>query len=227
MTSADAVDDGPIDTRQRLLDVAVTLISRYGFAGTSLQMIADELGITKAAIYYHFRTRDQLLVAVMEPMLRQIRQVVAMAESQRTPRTQMDAMVEGFAEVVANNRALAAVMVFDPSVHRVLQMQPDWGDLIVRQLALLMQLDSGASDSGASGVIKATALLTGLAGAATGAPLDMDERTLVEELSQIGRRIMGLRQPKRPSEAQRNGDSTAPKLPEAASGRWKDFLAEA
>ena len=47
----------------------MTLISRHGFAGTSLQMIADELGFTKAAIYYHFRTRDQLLIALMEPML--------------------------------------------------------------------------------------------------------------------------------------------------------------
>jgi len=101
-------------------------------------------------------------------------------------------------------------------------MQPDWGDLIMRQWALLMQLDTGAS-----GVVKATALFTGLAGAATGAPLDMDERELVEELSQIGRRVLGLRQPKRPNDAKNDGDSTAPKLPEAAAGRWKDFLAEA
>ena len=41
-------------------------------------------------------------------------------------------------------------MVFDPGVYRVPQLQPDWGDLIARQLALLMQLDSGAT-----GVIKA------------------------------------------------------------------------
>ena len=113
-------------------------------------------------------------------------------------------------------------MVFDPGVHRVLRLQPDWGDLIARQLALLMQLDSGAT-----GVIKATALLTGLAGAATGAPLDIDEHALIEELSEIGRQTMGLRQPRRQTDAQRNGDSTARKRPEPAPGRWKDFLAEA
>src|SRR5947208_2303164 len=147
MTSA-GVDgaDYPIDTRQRLLDVATVLISQNGFAGTSLQMIADELGFTKAAIYYHFRTRDQLLVAVMDPLLHQIRRVVDLAESQRTPRTQMSAMVEGFAGIVAKNRSLAAVMVFDPSVHRVLNIEPEWGDLIARQLSLLMQLDSGPTE---------------------------------------------------------------------------------
>ena len=73
MTSAEVEKAGnPADTRQRLLDVAIALISRHGFAGTSLQMIADELGFTKAAIYYHFRSRDQLLVALMEPILQQI-----------------------------------------------------------------------------------------------------------------------------------------------------------
>src|SRR6476620_3943967 len=114
----------PTDTRQRLLDVAMTLVSQNGFAGTSLQMIADELGFTKAAIYYHFRTRDQLLVALLEPILRQVRQNVEAAESQRTPRTQMDAMVQGYARLVARNRSLAAAAAFDPDAHRILQAQP-------------------------------------------------------------------------------------------------------
>jgi len=218
VTSATVGDaDNPTDTRQRLLEVAVALISQHGFAGTSLQMIADELGFTKAAIYYHFRTRDQLLIALMEPLLRQIRQVVETAESQHTLRTQMDAMVQGFAGVVAKNRSLAAVMVFDPSVHRVLQSQPEWGDLIARQLTLLMQLESGPT-----GIIKATAVFTGLAGAATGAPEDIDERSLIDELANLGRRMLGLRQPPRRSD----GHSRAPKRIEHAPGRWKDFLAE-
>src|SRR5581483_2151334 len=207
MTSVRAEEPGsPIDTRQRLLDVTATLISQHGFAGTSLQMIADELGFTKAAIYYHFRTREQLLVALMEPILQQIRDVVENAESQRTPRTQIDAMVQGFANVVAKNRSLAAVVVFDPSVHRVLQDQPDWGDLIGRQLALLTQLEAGTT-----GVIKATATLTGLAGAATGAPPDVDEQALIEQLCDIGRRIMGLRQARRQTDAKRDGRSAARK----------------
>jgi AcrR family transcriptional regulator len=221
MTAAEPDGAGTTDTRQRLLDVAMALISRHGFAGTSLQMIADELGFTKAAIYYHFRTRDQLLIAVMEPILHEIRRVVEFAESQRTPRMQMEAMVHGFSGVVAKHRSLAAVMVFDPGVHAVLQLQPDWGDLIARQLDLLMQLDSGAK-----GVIKATALLTGLAGAATGAPLDIDEERLVEELSEIGRRTMGLRQPPRPGNSAMRAADSRVRRPEPAPGRWRDFLTE-
>lgn len=216
MSSVEPADPGlPTDTRQRLIDVGMALVSRHGFGGTSLQMIADELGFTKAAIYYHFRTRDHLLIALMEPMLHDIRRFVELAEAQRTARTQADAMIVGFASVVAKNRALAAVMVFDPDVHRILQLQPDWGDLIIRQLTLLTQLDPEET-----GIIKATALMTGLAGAATGAPTNIDEQALVDELSEIGRRMMGLRAPKRQDKA-----SVAPR-PKSVAGRWNDFLAE-
>jgi AcrR family transcriptional regulator len=189
-----------------------------GFGGTSLQMIADELGFTKAAIYYHFRTRDQLLVALMAPMLRQISQVVEMAEGQRTPRVQIDTLVQGFARVVARNRQLAAVMVFDPDVHRILQLQPDWGNLITRQLALLTQLDSGPA-----GVVKATAMLTGLAGAATGAPESISEDALIQELCEIGRRTMGMRPMRRPS----GSETVVRSRPQPDTGRWRDFVAEA
>ena len=222
MTLGEVVDPGaPVDTRQRLLDVAKDLISKQGFAATSLQMIADELGITKAAIYYHFRTRDQLLVALMEPILSQIALVVEHAEGQRTPRAQMEGMVQGFARLVARNRSLAAVMVFDPGVHRILQQQADWGGLIVRQLALLTQLDHGAT-----GIIKATAFMTGLAGAATGAPADIAEDELVQELAEIGRRTLGLRQPRRSADAGGKSDPAVPVVPLPAPGRWKDFLTE-
>ena len=70
------------DTRTRLIEVAIDLFTRHSFAGTSLQMIADELGFTKAAIYHHFRTREQLLAAVLEPMLDELRTVVESAETQ-------------------------------------------------------------------------------------------------------------------------------------------------
>lgn len=211
----------PTDTRQKLLDVAMALISQHGCASTSLQMIADELGITKAAIYYHFRNRDELLVALMEPMLRQSLEVVEMAERQPTPRTQMEAMVRGFSEIVTRNRSLAAVVIFDSTVRRILQTQPVWGDVIERQLALLMQLESDTT-----GFLKVTTLFSGLAGAATAAPPDVDDAVLVEELCAIGRRILGLRQPRRRGDNELNADERAARRPASLPARWKDVLTQ-
>ena len=155
-------------------------------------MIADELGFTKAAIYYHFRTREQLLIAVMEPILHQIRAVVETAERQRGARARAESMVSGYADVVARHRSVAAVLTSDPSVRGVLRDQPEWSDVIERQLALLAELEPGPA-----GVIKATAVLTGLAGAASGAPVHLDQETLRQQLLDIGRRALGLRTPRR------------------------------
>src|ERR1041385_8027277 len=49
--------------RHRTVAVALELFARYGVGGTSLQMIADELGVTKAAGYHQFRTKDDVVVA--------------------------------------------------------------------------------------------------------------------------------------------------------------------
>ena len=42
------------DVRARVLDAALKLFSEHGFDGTTIQQIADMLGVTKAALYYHF-----------------------------------------------------------------------------------------------------------------------------------------------------------------------------
>jgi AcrR family transcriptional regulator len=52
------------DTRERILDVALDLFTRQGFDGTSLRQIAEELGLTKAALYYHFESKDDILLAL-------------------------------------------------------------------------------------------------------------------------------------------------------------------
>jgi AcrR family transcriptional regulator len=52
------------DTRERILDVALDLFIEQGFDGTSLRQIAEKLGVTKAALYYHFESKDDILMAL-------------------------------------------------------------------------------------------------------------------------------------------------------------------
>ena len=49
-----------------MLDAALALFAEHGVSGTSLQMIADAVGITKAAVYHQFRTKEQIVLAVTE-----------------------------------------------------------------------------------------------------------------------------------------------------------------
>ena len=57
-------DPSTKDTRERILDVALELFTEQGFDGTSLREIAEQLGVTKAAIYYHFESKDDILLAL-------------------------------------------------------------------------------------------------------------------------------------------------------------------
>ena len=55
------------DTRQRILDVASQLFAEQGYDATSLREIADRMGFTKAALYYHFQSKDEMLKALIDP----------------------------------------------------------------------------------------------------------------------------------------------------------------
>jgi AcrR family transcriptional regulator len=55
-------DEG--DTRERILDVALDLFIEQGYDKTSLRQIAEPLGFTQAAIYYHFAAKQDILIAL-------------------------------------------------------------------------------------------------------------------------------------------------------------------
>jgi AcrR family transcriptional regulator len=57
------------ETRQRIQDVARDLFARHGVQRTSLQDIADKLGITKPALYYHFSSREELVRSIVQPLI--------------------------------------------------------------------------------------------------------------------------------------------------------------
>ncbi|ANZ40713.1 TetR family transcriptional regulator [Lentzea guizhouensis] len=59
----------PSDTKKRILTAARELFAAKGVQQTSLQEIADRLGITKPALYYHFSSREELVRSIVEPLL--------------------------------------------------------------------------------------------------------------------------------------------------------------
>ncbi|MQY14649.1 hypothetical protein SRB5_48240 [Streptomyces sp. RB5] len=56
------------DTRQRIQDVALELFAEKGYESTSLREIAERLDVTKAALYYHFKTKEDILVSLAEDL---------------------------------------------------------------------------------------------------------------------------------------------------------------
>src|SRR6201996_6750300 len=57
------------DTRWRIQEVARELFLQQGVQRTSLQDIADKMGITKPALYYHFSSRQDLVRSIVLPLI--------------------------------------------------------------------------------------------------------------------------------------------------------------
>jgi AcrR family transcriptional regulator len=60
-----ATDAPPLDTRDRILDVAERMFAEYGFELTSLRALTTEAGVNLAAVHYHFGSKERLLEAVL------------------------------------------------------------------------------------------------------------------------------------------------------------------
>src|SRR6266540_3050509 len=111
---------GETDTRTRLLQTALRLFTEHGVEGTSLQMIADALGVTKAAVYYHFRTKDEITEAVAAPRIRALDALVVRAGALKRRGAQVDLLLEGFVDLVVRHRTLVALFSSDPGVARAI-----------------------------------------------------------------------------------------------------------
>jgi AcrR family transcriptional regulator len=57
-------DQAGASTREKILDVALDLFTDQGFDGTSMREIAERLHISKPAIYYHFASKEEILMAL-------------------------------------------------------------------------------------------------------------------------------------------------------------------
>jgi AcrR family transcriptional regulator len=60
---------GGVTTREAILTAAQRLFSERGYDATSLRQIADAVGTTKAAVYYHFPAKEHLLLELTRPWL--------------------------------------------------------------------------------------------------------------------------------------------------------------
>jgi AcrR family transcriptional regulator len=101
-------------TRARILDAARELFVDRGYAGTSVRDIAEHLGMTKGALYYHFSSKEDLLYALVEPLLEALQEFVARARD--TGR--VGDLLRRLVDLLDEHRGLLRAFLGDPSVKR-------------------------------------------------------------------------------------------------------------
>ncbi|WP_181801487.1 TetR/AcrR family transcriptional regulator [Streptomyces shenzhenensis] len=67
--AADDVGGDATESKARILRSAQVLFARNGYDGTSLKAIARDVGVSTPALYWHFRSKDEIYLAAIEKML--------------------------------------------------------------------------------------------------------------------------------------------------------------
>ena len=107
------MDQRRTDTRAQLQSVALALFAERGYDGTSLREIAERLSITKAAVYYHFRSKDEILVSLIEDFLVQLDDLVTWGAAQPRGRTTRDEILRRYSDLLSGQTAELARFVRD------------------------------------------------------------------------------------------------------------------
>jgi TetR/AcrR family transcriptional regulator, acrAB operon repressor len=88
------------ETREALLAASMTLFARNGFAGTSVDDIASACGITKGAVYWHFKGKEELFDAILERIRARWQEVVLRPVTDGSaPRARLDFLFDCYTEL--------------------------------------------------------------------------------------------------------------------------------
>ncbi|WP_327269171.1 TetR/AcrR family transcriptional regulator [Streptomyces sp. NBC_01218] len=112
------------DTRTEIRAVALELFTEQGYEATSLREIAERLGITKAALYYHFKSKDDIVRSLFTTYLDAVADLVEWAREQPPGPDLANRIVDRMVDVVIAEGMPA--MRFATANHRVIRdLRPD------------------------------------------------------------------------------------------------------
>ena len=173
----------------RIIEAALVLFAEHGISGTSLQMIADALGVTKAAVYHQYNTKDEIVLAVAQVVLAGLEAAVRAAEAERPRSRARDVLVARMIDLAVERRRMASILQRDPIMLRFLQNHEPFRRVMARVNRVLM---GGDSHPGAR--VQAATLAAAIAGAVIHPlVLELDDESLRSQLLQQVRKLLRLR----------------------------------
>jgi AcrR family transcriptional regulator len=183
-----AVAAPPSPAKARIVNAAALLFAEHGVGGTSLQMIADVIGVTKAAVYHQFKSKDEIVIAVAEAELARLEAVLDAAAAQAGPEQERAALLAGIVDLAVERRRMESTLSGDPVLNRFYT-----GDDHFRRVMDRLYRGLAGQDAGPEARM-AAAMLTAAIGGAVMHPLahDLDDEALRSQLLRLGCRFLQL-----------------------------------
>jgi AcrR family transcriptional regulator len=170
--------------QRHTIDAALELFADHGVSGTSFQMIADAVGVTKAAIYHQFGTKDAIVLAVLEVQLQPLES--ALDEAERTGATvhSRETLLVRVIETVVGNRRALSTLQRDPVLFRLIEEDELARALFARIFAVLL-----GDDVRHHARVRAAVLSAAIGAVAHPFVADLDNDTLRDDLLDITRKL--------------------------------------
>jgi AcrR family transcriptional regulator len=172
----------------RVLDAAIKLIAERGVSGTSLQMIADEMGVTKAAVYRQFKTKEEIVIAITEREMSRLEDALEAAEAEGHGPRARELLLERMIDQAVDRRGVVSTLQFDPVIIRLQAEYEPFQRFIERLYAALLGTEAGVEAR------LHAAMLSSAISVAVMHPLlaDIDGETLRVHLKEMIRRMLKL-----------------------------------
>ena len=133
----------PSATQLRIISAALELFSRNGVGGTSLQMIADSIGVTKAAVYHQYNTKDEIVLAAAEAELASLESVIRVAEGEPSRAGARRTLLRGMIDLAVAHRRTVGTILNDPLVIHSFARHDSFRQVMDRMTRVLMGDDIG------------------------------------------------------------------------------------
>ena len=97
----------PLDVPERIMEEATRLFVTRGYHGISMREIAEAVGVSKAGLYYHFKDKEDLFIAILTTNLEQIDRMITQArQTGQTTREQIRQIIEAILGQAPHQRAI-------------------------------------------------------------------------------------------------------------------------
>ena len=170
----------------RIIEAALVLFAEHGIGGTSLQMIADEIGVTKAAVYHQYNAKDEIILAVTQVVLAGLEAAVTEAEAERSRARAREVLIAAMIDLAVDSRQMASVLQRDPVMLRFLEEHEPFRRVMERVNRVLM---GGALDARAR--VQAAIFASAIGGAVIHPlVLDLDDESLRSQLLKQARKLL-------------------------------------
>ncbi|MER6135442.1 helix-turn-helix domain-containing protein [Streptomyces sp. NPDC001815] len=134
------------DTRQRIQDVAVELFAEQGYEKTSLREIAERLDVTKAALYYHFKTKEDILISLFEDLTRPLDELIEWGKGQPRALETKRELLTRYSQALTDAAPLFRFMQENQATVRELSIGESFKDRILKMLDIIKVPDAPLTD---------------------------------------------------------------------------------